>query len=327
MSALFHSYLCGRKAAEWLIDMKRLLPTSSVVTAKEKRAEIRKTIKPYLLVAPAIIAILIFVVYPIICQIVLSFTDWNLIRPKNNFIGFSNYRDLFTSSDFYEVLWNTLVYTGFVVAFTLGLALLFAFVLMQDSRINRWVQSAIFIPHITALISVSMVFMWLMDPQIGVFNYILRLFGLPGLKWLESSSTAMMSVIIVTVWKSVGYYTLVILGALKGVPKEIYEAAELDNASKAKTFFKITIPMISPTLFFLLVVITIASFNVFDIINVMTAGGPINSTNVLVYYIHTFAFTHMKIGYASAASTVLLLIVILLTLLYFKLLAKKVYYK
>ena len=307
--------------------MKSLIPSSSVMTGAEKRAGIRKKLKPYVLIAPAMISILIFVVYPIICQVVLSFTDWNLIRPKNNFIGWSNYKDLFTTPDFYEVLWNTIVYTGFVVVFTLGLALLFAFVLMQNSLINRWVQSAIFIPHITALISVSMVFMWLMDPQIGVFNYILRLFGLPGLKWLESSSTSMMSVIIVTVWKSVGYYTLVLLGALKGVPKEIYEAAELDNASRVKTFFKITIPMISPTLFFLLVVITITSFNVFDIINVMTAGGPINSTNVLVYYVYTYAFTHMKIGYASAASTVLLFIVALLTWLYFKLLAKKVYYK
>ena len=137
----------------------------------------------------------------------------------------------------------------------------------------------------------------------------------------------MMSVVIVTVWKNVGYYTLVILGALKAVPRDIYEAAELDNASRVRTFFRITIPMISPTLFFLAVVMMITSFNVFDIVNLMTAGGPVNSTNVMVFCIHQYAFTHMMIGYASAASTVLLCVVGSLTFVYFKLLARKVYYR
>ena len=286
-----------------------------------------KVAKPYVLISPAILSILIFVVYPIVCQLILGFTDWNLIRPKNQFVGLKNYIDLFSRKEFYQVLGNTLVYTASVVFCTLGLALLLAFWLMKDTRLNRLVQSVIFLPHVTALLSVSMIFMWLMDPQIGLFNYILGLFGLPGLRWLESSSTAMMSVVLVTVWKGVGYYTLVILAALKGVPKEVYEAAELDNASRFKAFFRITVPMISPTLFFLLVVMTITSFNVFDIVSVMTGGGPVNSTNVLVYYVYQHAFTYMKIGYASAASTVLLVIVSLMTVVYFKLLAKKVYYK
>ena len=274
-------------------------------------------IKPYVIIAPAILSILIFVVYPLVCQIVLSFTDWNLIRPVNHFVGLKNYETLFASRDFKQVVGNTMVYTVSFVVCTLALALLFSFWLSADTRLNRLVQSIIFLPHITALVSVALMFMWLMDPQIGLFNY----------RWLESSKTSMMSIVIVSVWKSLGYYTLVILSALKGVPKELYEAADLDNSSRIKSFFKITIPMISPTLFFLLVVMTIISFNVFDTISVMTGGGPVNSTNVMVFYIYQYAFSYMKVGYASAAGTVLLAIVGVMTFVYFRLLAQKVHYR
>lgn len=285
------------------------------------------SIKPYALIAPAIISILTFVVYPLVCQVILSFTDWNLIRPVNHYVGLTNYQKLLASSDFRQVVGNTLVYTVSFVSGTLVLALLFSFWLSADTRLNRLVQSVIFLPHITALVSVALMFMWLMDPQIGVFNYVLRLLHLPESRWLESSKTAMLSIVIVNVWKSLGYYTLVVLSAIKGVPRELYEAASLDNSSKVKSFFKITVPMISPTLFFLLVVMTIISFNVFDTISVMTGGGPVNSTNVMVYYVYQYAFSYMKVGYASAAGTVLLMLVGLMTLVYFKLLAKKVYYK
>lgn len=286
-----------------------------------------RTAKPYVLIAPAIIAILVFYVYPIIAQLLLSFTDWNLIRPENHFVGWANYQTLFASREFKTALKNTLVYTVSFVVITLALALLMAFFLTANTRMNRFVQSIIFLPHITAFISVAMVFMWLMDPQIGVLNYVLRGFGFSGLRWLESSKTAMMSIVIVSVWKSVGYYTLVLLSALRGISPEVYEAAELDNSSKIRTFFKITVPMISPTLFFLLVVMTITSFNVFDSVSVMTGGDPAGSTNVLVYYIYTNAFTYMKIGFASAAGTIMLLIVGLVTIVYFRLLSNKVHYQ
>ena len=297
------------------------------LTPRRKKGSLWHKIKPYVLISPAIISILIFVVYPIIAQVALSFTDWNLIRPKNHFVGLKNYINLFSNADFKQVLGNTAVYTaGFVIS-TLVLALLLAYWLSDNTWLNRLVRSIIFLPHITALLSVALMFMWLMDPQIGVFNYVLKLFGLPGLKWLESSETSMLSVVIVSVWKSLGYYTLVLSAALAGVPRELYEAAALDNAGRVKRFFRITIPMISPTLFFLLVVMTIISFNVFDVVSVMTSGGPVNSTNVLVYYIYTNAFSYMKVGYASAAGTVLLVIVGILTWIYFRLLAKKVHYR
>lgn len=283
--------------------------------------------KPYVIIAPAMVTILIFTIYPVICEVALSFTNMNLIKEGTKFVWLDNYIKLFKDKLFGQVVGNTLTYVVATVVLTLGLALMLAFWITSDTRLNVWVRTVMFLPHITALISVSMVFMWLMDPEVGVFNFVLESLGFKGLRWLESSKTSMLSIVIVTVWKSVGYYALVLLSAIKAIPRDLYEAADLDNSSKIKTFFRITIPMISPTLFFLLVTLTMQMFNVFDVVNTMTLGGPVNSTNVLVYFIHQNAFSFMKVGYASAAGTVLLLMVGLLTIVYFHIMEKRVHYK
>lgn len=282
---------------------------------------------PYLLCAPAMIALFVFVVYPIGYLIYLSFTNWNIINPVKKFIGLSNYETLFGRAEFYTVAWNTFIFTFFVVIITLALSLVLAIWFNKNTKFNMFGQAAIFTPHIISLVSISMVWMWIMDPDIGLLNYLLGLVGIPPLRWLQSSSTSMLSIIIVSVWKGLGYYTLVILAALQSIPTSIYEACELDNASKTKVFFKITLPMISPQLFFLLIVMTIASFKVFDTIKIMTGGGPNNSTNMLVYYIYEYAFVNMKIGYASAVGVVLLGFVSIVTILYFRLLSKRVHYQ
>jgi len=282
---------------------------------------------PYLLCAPAMIALFVFVVYPIGYLIYLSFTNWNIINPVKKFIGLSNYETLFGRAEFYTVAWNTFIFTFFVVIITLALSLVLAIWFNKNTKFNMFGQAAIFTPHIISLVSISMVWMWIMDPDIGLLNYLLGLVGIPPLRWLQSSSTSMLSIILVSVWKGLGYYTLVILAALQSIPTSIYEACELDNASKTKVFFKITLPMISPQLFFLLIVMTIASFKVFDTIKIMTGGGPNNSTNMLVYYIYEYAFVNMKIGYASAVGVVLLGFVSIVTILYFRLLSKRVHYQ
>ena len=282
---------------------------------------------PYLLCAPAMIALFVFVVYPIGYLVYLSFTNWNIISPVKKFIGLSNYDTLFGREEFYTVAWNTFIFTFFVVIITLALSLALAIWFNKNTKFNMFGQAAIFTPHIISLVSISMVWMWIMDPDIGLLNYLLGWVGIPPLKWLQSSSTSMLSIIIVSVWKGLGYYTLVILAALQSIPTSIYEACELDNASKTKVFFKITLPMISPQLFFLLIVMTIASFKVFDTIKIMTGGGPNNSTNMLVYYIYEYAFVNMKIGYASAVGVVLLGFVSIVTILYFRLLSKRVHYQ
>jgi len=179
-----------------------------------------------------------------------------------------------------------------------------------------------------AMISCAMIWSWIMDQNsFGLLNVVLGFFKLPPLRWLNSSDTAMLSIVIVSVWKSIGYYALIILASLKGIPTEIYEAAALDNAPKIRTFFKITLPLLSPQLFFLLITITISSFKVFDTIRVMTGGGPGNSTDVISYYIYRYAFQHFKIGYASAAGTVLMIILMVMTAIYFKILSKRIHYQ
>lgn len=285
-----------------------------------------ETIRPYLMVAPAMAGIFLFVLYPIVYLVYLSFYDYNLMnKAKSKFIGFDNFAQIFTRPDFYKALSNTAVYTAGVVVLTMVLALLTAVWLSRNTKFNAFLQASIFTPHIVSIVSISLVWLWMMEPSLGFLNYVLKSLGLPPSQWLQSSKTALPSVILVSVWQGIGYYVLIIVAALKGVPPSIYEAAALDNASKFRVFWKITLPIISPQLFFILVIMTIGSFKVFDTVKVMTGGGPNDATNTIVYYIYGFRTTN--IGYASATGVVLMAIVGLLTLLYFRLLAKKVHYQ
>ena len=161
----------------------------------------------------------------------------------------------------------------------------------------------------------------------GLFNFLLRKLGLPTSSWLSGSSTAMPSVILVSVWKAVGYDTLIFMAALQGVPASLYEAARLDNANKVVMFFKITLPMISPQLFFTLIIRTISSFKVFDTVRILTQGGPNNATTTLVYSIYTEALLNLRIGYSAAIGVILLLIVSILTIIYFWGFSRKVHYQ
>ena len=166
-----------------------------------------------------------------------------------------------------------------------------------------------------------------MEPNFGVFNTVLTYLGLPTSQWLQSSSSSMASILLISIWKHIGYYVLIFIAAFQSIPTSITEAASLDNAGRAKTLFKIMIPMISPQIFFVLIVLTIGSFKVFDTIRLTTAGGPNNSTMSIVYYIYQWAFTNRDIGIGSAAAVVLMGIVGILTVLYFYALSKKVHYQ
>ena len=191
----------------------------------------------------------------------------------------------------------------------------------------RLLQSAIFLPYVMPLVSVAFIWVWLMDADYGLLNWLLGLVGLPGIRWLQDSAVAMNSLILVSVWKCVGYNTLIILSAMQGVPGYLYEAARLDKAGPTKTFFKITLPMISPSLFFLTLMNLIACFKMFETVNIMTAGGPANATSTLVYSLYQYGFKFYKLGYASAEGVVLMLIIGACTLVYFGALSKRVHYR
>ena len=258
----------------------------------------------------------------------LSFFDYNLIG-KKKFAGLGNYKVLFfVKTDFWEALSNTAVYTGTVVVLSLLLAVLFAMWLERDSLVNRFLQKSMFTPYLISMVSCAYIWSWMYNDDSGILNAMLAMFGLPLSRWLNDSHIALFCVAAVAVWKSLGYYLIIVLASVRTIPPEILEAAELDNTSPVRKFFRITLPMISPQLFFLLITITISSFKVFDTIQVMTGGGPGNATDVLVTYIYRYAFEmNARVGYASAAGTVLLVILMILTFVYFRMLGRKVYYQ
>ncbi|HIY22467.1 MAG TPA: sugar ABC transporter permease [Candidatus Flavonifractor merdigallinarum] len=283
---------------------------------------------PYLLVGPAMVLLLIFVFYPLVNLVYLSFFDYNLISEKT-FVGLKNYEVLFfLKTDFLQALRNTAVYTITVLFFSLLLAVLFALWLEPESRMNRFLQKSMFTPYLISMVSCAYIWSWMYDADSGILNAMLELFGLPLSRWLNDSDLALFCVAAVAVWKSLGYYLILVLASIRTIPTEILEAAALDNTPPVRKFFRITLPMISPQLFFLLITITISSFKVFDVVRVMTDGGPGNATDVLVTYIYRYAFQmNARVGYASAAGTVLLVILMILTYFYFRVLSKRVYYR
>lgn len=283
-------------------------------------------LRPYAMVAPAILVFSLFFIYPIFYMIYLSLFDWNFISPVKTFVGLQNFIDLFQDEEFLQVLKNSFIYTFLTVTLTIGISLFLALWLNRTGIIYGIVQGAIFSPHIISLVSISLLWSWLMDPEYGLLNWVIGLFGFGKLQWLSHPDTALISLVIVAVWKGVGFNTLVFIAGLQSIPKDIYEAAALDQSKPWTTFYKITLPMLSPTIFFLVIICMINSFQVFETIYIMTQGGPVNSTNTLVYYIYQYGFQFFKIGYASAAGVILLIILAILTILYFRLLSRRVHY-
>lgn len=286
-------------------------------------------LKPYILLLPAFIGIGMFTVYPVIKVIYWSLFKVNQLNPnKTKFVGIKNYQYLLTNKNFVKTLSNTGVYTLWTVVIIMVVAIILAVWLSKkQDKMTKFTQAAAFTPHIISMVSVAMVFAQMMNPNFGLFNAALEALGLPKMQWLQSSDTAMGSVIFVASWKSIGYYSLIIIGALQSISPSIYEAAALDNSGSIRTMRKITIPMISPQLFFTLIVMTIGSFKVFDTVRLLTDGGPNNATSTIVYYIYKTVFWDNNVGRACAASVILLFCVGVLTFVYFRLLSRKVHYQ
>ena len=282
------------------------------------------------MILPAMIFLILFVIYPAINMGQLSLFRGNATKPYTEFIAFENYHRLFfVMEDFYTALINTACYTAGALVSVMVFSLLFAQWMYKPRKINNLAQTVFFTPHLVAGVSAGFIWGWLMSSQsYGLFNTVLNALGLPSVKWLDDSSTAMMSIVIMNTWKSIGYYALIILSSMKSIPAEVYEAATLDSSSSVKTFFKITLPMISPQLFVLLITITTGSFKVFDSVRIMTNGGPGNATRVLSMYIYDYAFMRNNtLGYACAAGVIMLLIMVVITIIDFAFVEKKVHYQ
>lgn len=303
--------------------VKMDVPSNALSSPRRKKIHIGRIALPYAMILPTLILLGVFTFYPAIDMVRNSFYEVNVFK-GNTFVGFQNYVRLFKHPDFLPAVRNTLIYTVVFVFFMIFLGLVFALWLQRSTFVNGIVQRFMFLPHICAFLSVALIFQWLLDDE-GLFNFVLSWFKLPGLRWFNSSDTALISVIIVNLWKGIGYYALILLSAVKSIPTELLEAADLDDAGKLRTFFKISLPMLSPQIFFLLITITINSVKVFDSVRILTNG--MCDTNVLVFLIYTLNKTSGQAGLAAAAGTVLLILLMILTVIYFRVLGKRVHYQ
>ncbi|MEC0230465.1 carbohydrate ABC transporter permease [Paenibacillus alba] len=270
----------------------------------------------YVLIAPFYFFLLIFVLVPILMNIYLSFTNYDM--NSMDFIGFKNYKILWGDKFFWISLKNTFIYTVFTLLFTLGLGLIFASLLNNKLIGLSFFRTGFFTPHVTSMVAVSMIWLWIYEPSRGIANSVLGFFHIGGKQWLYDANWAMVALIIMGIWKFVGYNIVIYLAGLQGVPRDLYEAASVDGAHTLHKFFYITIPMLKPITFFLLITGLINNFNVFEQIKILTNGGPMNSTTTIVHQIYNRAFGEFQLGYSSAMATVLLGIIAVITIVNFK---------
>lgn len=269
---------------------------------------------------PALLGTLIFIVIPVICSFGLSFVQWDLLNPIK-FVGFENYREIFHDGLFYKILGNTIVFALSTSFLGVIIPLILASILNTKIRGSEFFKGAYFLPFITPMVVVGVVWAWIFDPNIGLLNQVLHLH----LNWLYDSKLAMPALIVVSVWKLVGYNMIIFLSSLSAISQSLFEAAKIDGANSFQIFKNVTIPMLSPTIFFVVIITAISSFQVFDLIYLMTQGGPFDSTNVLVYAIYKNAFEYFNVGKASAIAYVLFVIILVLTLIQWSLRKKLVY--
>lgn len=271
-------------------------------------------------ISPALLGTLIFIVIPVIFSFGLSFFDWDLLS-HIQFVGLYNYKAVLTEKTFIQVFVNTFVFAIATSVFAVIIPLVLACILNSKIRGSDWYKTAYFLPFITPMIVIAIVWQWIFDPNIGLLNQLFHLH----IKWLYDVRFAMPVLIVVSVWKLIGYNMVIFLSGLASINQEVLEAAKIDGANALQTFKNITVPLLSPTIFFVIVITTISSFQVFDLIYVMTQGGPDNSTMIMVYSIYKYAFEYFDVGKASAIAYILFAIIFVLVLIQWKLRKKIVY--
>lgn len=287
---------------------------------KKKRItlERKNTLIAYTFILPNFLGFLIFTFIPVIVSILLSFMEWDTASPMK-FVGLKNFIMLLKDETFKISFVNTIYYTVATVPLTMICSLALAVLLNEGIIFKKFFRGAVFFPYITSLVAVAAVWNMLFLPTMGPINEFLKTIGVsnpPG--WLSSTRWAMPAIIITSVWRNMGYYMVLFLAGLQGIPKELYEAATVDGATPWQKFKDITWPMLTPTTFFVTIMLTISSFKVFDLVWIMTQGGPGRSTNVLVYDIYQEAFLNLKFGYSSAIAMVLFVLVLTITIIQFK---------
>ncbi|WP_321015348.1 carbohydrate ABC transporter permease [Hungatella effluvii] len=274
----------------------------------------------YSFILPNIIGVLLFTLIPMVFSLVISFTDWDYTQGLGNwtFVGIQNFIDMWKDEWFISSLINTIIFAVTVVPLTIFLALILAVVIDKYCVGKLPIRLALFMPYISNIVAVAIVWVMMYSPW-GPFTQLVKFFGVENPpQWLGDPKWALPALIIMTIWSGVGYASMIYTSAIQGLPKDVYEAADIDGAGEVTKFFKLTVPFLSPTTFFLVITTFVTSFQVFAPIQIMTRGGPGTATNVLVYYIYTSAFTFYKMGYAAAMSWILFLILFAITIIQWK---------
>ncbi|MFB8033567.1 carbohydrate ABC transporter permease [Streptomyces sp. NPDC056004] len=266
-----------------------------------------------LMVAPALLHASLWIGLPVVASVVLAFTKYDVLTAPQ-FVGLDNFRDMLDDAVFRKSIVNTVIYTFFTVPFGMALGLLIALALHTGLKARGIFRTAVFIPQVTATVAIALVWLWIYNPGNGLLNTLLSFLGIEGPAWLSSTTWAMPSVILVGIWQGIGMKMLIYLAALQSLPKELYEAASVDGASKVRQFFSITLPLLKPATFFVLITSMISAFQSFDQIYILTDGGPGNSTTMMTFEIYKSAFREFRIGYASAQSLVLFVLLMGFTL-------------
>lgn len=284
----------------------------------KKKSQRREQISGMLFVLPSFVGFIVFTLIPVIASLVLSFTKWNFLKGWDDvsFNGLDNFRRLFTDDWFKVSYLNNIIFTIGTIPILVILGLICAYIINHYVLGSTGVRCMMFIPYIASVVAVCAVWMVLLQPTYGPVNNILRKLGVenpPG--WLTSTDSSLFSVMVIYIWQNIGYYVVVFMSGLKAIDGEVYEAAEIDGAGGFKKFWYITVPLVSPTTFFLTTMGIIGSFKVFDQISVMTQGGPGNSSSVMAFYIYRVAFENFEMGYASTLAWALFLLIFIVTMI------------
>jgi multiple sugar transport system permease protein len=298
------------------MDATRLLPKPKVISARQR--SIRENLIAYSFILPNLLGFAIFTLIPMVFSLVLAFLNWDGAN-EVTWAGLDNFTQLLRDTTFRIALKNTFYYVLGTVPLTLIASLGLAMLLNQPLRGRNFFRTTYFFPYVASLVAVAVVWNMLFHPAMGPVNQLLVTLGVEKPpRWTASIDWAMPTVIMASIWRGMGYYMVIYLAALQGIPTYLYEAAEIDGANAWQKFRHVTLPMLTPATFFVSIMLTIASFKVFDLIMVMTRGGPGRATNVLVIHTYNIAFREFRFGYASAIAMVLFVIVLIITIVQFR---------
>lgn len=273
----------------------------------------QRAVAGYLFVLPAMAIFFAFTLLPVVYALYLSFTNYDVFT-RQDWVGLTNYQFVLEDELFWQALRNTLVYTAGSIPIGMVLGLGLALLLNTRIRGLGLYRTAYYVPVVTSMVAVSMIWLQLLDPLYGVLSTALEVIGLRGVDWLGDPNLAMASIVIVSVWKTLGWNMLIYLAGLQGIPEHLKEAAAIDGASRWQTFASVVLPLLAPTTFFIFVTSLIGAFQVFDQVYVMTGGGPANATTTVVHQIYNAAFKALDMGYAAAMSFLLFGIILVVSL-------------